>query len=67
MTTLITQTKDLWAIAIAKVGDDDRAQLDIPCMDKVAVLDNILSLVKGKNRSSACRNAGTSRKAPVNR
>lgn len=48
MTTSTTQTKDLWAIAIAKVGDDDKAQLDISCTDKVAVLDNILSLVRAK-------------------
>ena len=48
MTTFTTQTKDLWAIAIAKVGDDDKAQLDISCTDKVTVLDNILSLVRAK-------------------
>ena len=48
MTTFTTQTKDLWTIAIAKVEDDDRAQLDISRADKVAVLDDLLSLVSAK-------------------
>ena len=48
MSTSTTQTKDLWAIAIAKVGDDDQAQLDIHRTEKIAVLDDILSLVKVK-------------------
>lgn len=39
---------DLWAIAIGKVGDNDKAQLDIYRTEKIAVLDDILSLVKVK-------------------
>ena len=44
-----TQMTDLWAIAIGKVGDNDKAQLDIYRTEKIAVLDDILSLVKVKH------------------
>ena len=48
MSTSTTQTQDLWAIGIDKVGDDDKAQLDIYRTEKIAVLDDILSLVRVK-------------------
>lgn len=48
MSTSTTQTKDLWAIAIGKVTDDDKAQLNVYRSDKVAVLDDILSSVREK-------------------
>lgn len=35
MLTSTTQTKDLWAIAVGKVGDDDKAQLDICRTEKI--------------------------------
>lgn len=48
LSTSTTQMTDLWAIAIGKVGDNNKAQLDIYCTEKIAVLDDILSLVKVK-------------------
>ena len=48
MSTSTTQTKDLWAIAIGKVPDDDKAQLNVYRSDKVVVLEDILSLVREK-------------------
>ena len=48
MSTSTTQITDLWAIAIGKVGDNDKAQLDIYRTAKIAVLDDILSLIKVK-------------------
>lgn len=39
---------NLWAIAVGKVGDNNKAQLDIYRTEKIAVLDDILSLVKVK-------------------
>ena len=48
MSTSTTQTKDLWAIAIGKVTDDDKARLNVYRTDKVAVLDDILSSVREK-------------------
>lgn len=48
MTTTTSQTKDLWAIAAAKLGDDDKAQLDVYRTEKIAVLDDVLSLVRAK-------------------
>ena len=40
--------KDFWAIAIEKVTDEDKAQLNVYRTDKIAVLDDILSLVREK-------------------
>ena len=48
LSTSTTQMTDLWAIAIGKAGDNDKAQLDIYRTEKIAVLDDILSLVKVK-------------------
>ena len=48
MSTSTTQTKDLWAIAIGKVTDEDKAQLNVYRSDKVAVLEDILSSVREK-------------------
>ena len=48
MATSTTQTQDLWAIAVDKLKDDDKIQLDVYRMDKVAVLDDVLSAVKAK-------------------
>ena len=48
MSTSTTQIKDFWAIALGKVTDEDKAQLNVYRTDKVAVLDDILSSVKEK-------------------
>ena len=48
MTTSTGQSKDLWTIAIGRLVDDDKAQLDIYRTEKIAVLYDILSLVKAK-------------------
>ena len=48
MMASISQMKDLWAIAVGKVGDDDKAQLDVYRTEKIAVLDDVLSLVRAK-------------------
>ncbi len=48
MMTSTSQTKDLWAIAVGKVGDDDKAQLDVYRTEKIAVLNDVLSLVRAK-------------------
>lgn len=51
MTTSASQTRDLWAIAVGEVGDDDKAQLDVYRTKKIAVLDDVLSLVRAKQRT----------------
>ena len=50
MSISTSQTKDFWAIAIGKVTDEDKAQLNVCRTDKVAVLDDILSLVREKQK-----------------
>ena len=51
MTTSTSQTKDLWTIAVGRLMDDDRAQLDVYRTEKIAVLDNVLSLVRAKQKT----------------
>ena len=48
MSTSTTHLKDFWAIALGKVTDDDKVQLNVYRTDKVAVLDDILSSVREK-------------------
>ena len=43
-----SQMKDLWSIAVGRLVDDDKAQLDIYRTKKIAVLDDVLSLVKAR-------------------
>ena len=49
--TATSQTENLWTIAVGKVADDDKAQLDIYRTEKIAVLDDVLSLVRAKQRT----------------
>ena len=48
MTTSTSQTRDLWTIAIDRLVDDDKAQLDVHRTEKIAVLNDVLSLVRAK-------------------
>ena len=48
MTTSPSQTKDLWTIAVGRLVDDDKAQLDVYRTKKIAVLDDVLSLVRAR-------------------
>ena len=52
MTTAPLQQQNLWALAIDTVQPGDRAQLDLYQANKIAALDNVLTLVKG--RQSLC-------------
>ena len=48
MTTSTSQTKDLWTIAVGRLMDDDKAQLHVYRTEKIAVLNDVLSLVRAK-------------------